>query len=117
VVWLSLAGPARLLSGRAGIFQSTDSVGVEVIEGRRATHFRFSGDRSRIDNVWYAVTTDLPSEPVPIGTTGTVDLWVMENGFVVRARLDARAPNGNIFRASLDLRDFDSPVSVQPPPH
>ena len=114
VVWLSKEGPSRGLSSRFANIAWADSVGGEIIEGRRATHFLVT-DRSRLDGVWNGATTELPNEPLPFDAEGTADLWILESGLVVRARLEARNTDGRTFRATLDLHDFGGPVNITAP--
>lgn len=84
------------------------------LHGRRATHFRIE-DRNLFRHLWNAPDLGLPtvgSGDVP----GSVDLWVQENGLILRAIFRLRKANGDEYDAIFEARDFGEQPAIEPPP-
>lgn len=89
--------------------------GHEDANGVPVSRYRFVDDAQQLSAFWNALSGDLPSEPLPGGAEGELDLWIHDTGLVVRGRLRAEDGQGRRFSGTLDLRDFDAPVEIRRP--
>jgi len=118
VMYLNREGPAQRVSTAFGWVLWTPGVTPEepvTVAGLEVAHYRLVDDRNRLAALWNAMAVELPNEPMPSDAKGEMDVWLMDNGLVVRARLRATDSLGRVFTGELELGEFGHVVEVRAP--
>lgn len=114
-----MATLSKAVDGPNVVKNLRDPIGEADIAGRAVTHHRLEGIlmfRPLWDGLGLPGAPRPPSEtPATEAGPGVSDIWVTDEGLVVRAELRLQTDRGDLYEATLELTDFGEQPEIQPP--